>query len=208
MTVNAYDDVKICSIALNLVGENPINSITDPETDIEATCARLYPPLVASLLSRHEWNFANPVRQLAINADETPQLSYTYAHKLPSDLLAGPFAVYGNGDFRRPVTDYENADDHIHSNYQRIDVRYRRKTPVETWPEYFVDLVTTALGARLAKPVADNTSLATELRITAFGPAELDGEGGLFKAAKGIDAKSQPIRSFFRNGDPLTATRY
>lgn len=207
MTANAYDDIKICSAALNLIGEKPINSIDDPKTDNEATCARIYPLVVSELLSSHEWNFANPVRQLAINADQTPQFGYEYAHRLPSDLIAGPFAVYGDGNFRYTISDYENADDHIHSNYERIDVRYRKKTAVSTWPEYFVSLVVLALASRLAKPVADNTSLTQELRIQAFGPAEANGQGGFLKVAKGIDAKSQPIRSFFRNGDPLTATR-
>lgn len=205
MTVNGYDDLAINNMALNLLGQSPINSIEEPTSDNEATCARIYPITVLSLLSRHPWNFANPVRQLAVNGDITPVGNYLYAYKLPSDMLSGPEAVFADGNLKRPVHDYEVADDHVHCNYTRIDVRYAKKTSPATWPAYFVELVVMALASRLAKPIADNTALTTEYRIAAFGPAEMDGEGGLFKTAKGLDAKSQPMKSLFRNGDPLTA---
>jgi hypothetical protein len=208
MSVNDYDEVKICTAALTLIGEDPIDTITDPETDVEATCATLLPLVIATLLSKHEWNFANPIRELAVNADEPGKFGYTYAHRLPSDLIAGPFAVYGNNNTRRPTQNYENANDHIYSDFEIIHARYRIKPAITIMPIYFIDLIVTVLGMRLAKPVADNTDLATELRILAFGPAELDGKGGMFADAKNIDAKSQPIRSMFANGDPLSATRY
>lgn len=209
MTINAYSQPEdICTAAMDRIGGGTINSISNPVTDAEATCARLYPLTVGMLLSRHDWNFANPVVQLAVNGDETPVGGYDYAFQLPSDLVAGPFAVYAHGDKSRPVLDYENANDHIHASFNICHIKYRRFAPPAVWPLYFTDLVVAALAGRLAKPVADDSGLQQELRIEAFGTANEDGTGGLFGAAKRTDAASQPIQSIFANGDPLTSTRY
>lgn len=204
MTVNSYDELGICNNALILIGQNLINSIADPTTDTEAICARLYKMTVATILSRHDWNFCNPVAQLAHNADVTPVNGYIYAFKLPSDLIAGPFAVYTAADINSPVQQYVHANDHIHTNEPTCYVRYRKLVPVETWPEYIIDLVATALASRLAKPVADDSEMATELRIQAYGNATENMDGGLMKIAKTIDAMSQPNKTLFHAGNPLT----
>lgn len=210
MTVNAYDDVKICTAALAQIGEGGINSISEPKTDIEAICAILYPLAISTLLARHGWNFATTIRQLAANLDATEELKagYAYAYKIPSDLIAGPFAIYAERNFRRPVQDYLPAQNHIMSNAAVLHVKYRLRPDVSAMPHYFVDLLITDLSSRLAKPVADNSSLATEMRIRAYGPAEMDGAGGLFGVAKALDSCGSPMRSMFDNGDPLTATRF
>lgn len=210
MTVSGYTDISICNAALDELGVNQINSIVNPETDVEASCARLYPLTIGGLLSRHPWNFAQPLRQLAVDADATPaqKSGYEYAYRLPSDLIAGPFAVYADGNVKHPIHDYMNVNGYILASYNRIDVRYRHVPPVERWPIYFIDLAVMALAARLAKPVTGDNELATEKRIIAFGHANSDMNGGLFAEAKRIDAISRPIPSLFQNGDPITATRY
>ena len=207
MSLNNYDDLDICQMGLDEIAGPTINSIDDPTTDVEATCARLYPLVVGDLLASHDWNFASPVRQLAVNADETPVGGYDHAYRLPSDLIAGPFAVYGDGDQSRPISSYENANDHIHTNFDIVHVKYRNVPAVSTWPIYFVNLVVMALAARLAKPVADNTALGAEKNEVAFGPPNLDGNGGLFAKAKRIDAISEPTKTIFKNGNPLSRTR-
>lgn len=207
MSLNQYSDLDICQMALDEIAGPTINDIDNPTNDVEATCARLYPLVRGTLLSRHDWNFANPVRQLAVNADETPLGGYTRAFKLPSDLIAGPFAVYADGNLSRPVSDYMNANDHIHADHDIVHVKYRAVPPVTSWPVYFVDLVVMALAARLAKPVADNTALGAEKTQIAFGPPSLDGNGGMFADAKRIDGISEPTKSIFRNGNPLSRTR-
>lgn len=204
MTLNAYDDLAICNLACDVLGLDPINSIEVPTTDAEAKLARLYPITMSGLLSRHDWNFADGYVQLAVNADMAPVSGYLRAFKLPSAMIAGPFAIYDGQDLARPVHDYLNHADHIHTDRTDVWARYRKKVPVNLWPEYFVELAYVALAYVAAKPLTDNTSMTTELRIRTYGPAELDGEGGLWKSAKGIDAKSQPVRSIFQNGDPLT----
>jgi hypothetical protein len=206
MTLNIHDDLSLCNAALNIIGVKPIDSISDPVTDKEATCARLYPIVIGGLLSRFGWNHVNKVVQLAQSPDEPKIGNYTYAHKLPSAMIAGPFAVYADGNLAQPFQEYEISNDHVHSDYARVDVLHRRGGIVSTWPLYFVELAVYALAAAFAKPVADSSSMSTEMRIRAFGDAGENMEGGLFKAAKSIEAQSRPTKTFFRNGDPLTVT--
>ena len=208
MTLTANTEVDICNNGLDLIGARPINSIVNPTTDKEATCARLYKMTVSGLLSRHDWKFTNQMKQLAHNADQDPFGGKAYAYKLPSLLLAGPFSVYEASNLGRPVHNYIHARDHIHTDNNTCYVRYHEKTLVETWPEYFVHLASVACASVFAKPIAESGEMATEYRIQAFGSANENGEGGLFGAYKGIDSKSAPLKSLFRNGDPLTGLVY
>ena len=207
MTVNNYTDEGLCSAALRSIGAGGINSITDPTTDIEATCADLFPLSRDTLLSAHEWNFNLVERELAANAEMTPALGYTNAFRLPPSMIAGPYAVYGDGS-KRPVSDYLNAENHIHCDYSVVKILCRIVPPIASWPPYFYDLVMHDCGMRFAKPVMGDREIEAEMRIKTYGPAQLNGEGGLYAKAKLIDAKSQPIQSLFKNGDPLTSTRY
>lgn len=207
MTVNTLQDIDICNRSQIILGAPPINSIETPTTDPEAIYATLYPMSLDSVLARYDWKCANPERQLAVNADKTPVVGMARAHKLPSDLIAGPHAVYGDNSVH-PVHDWVNAEDHIHSNYEIVRITYRARPAVSIMPAYLLDVIVHDLAMRAAKPITDNTALGEEMRIRAYGPADMNGNGGLFAVARSIEAKSRPIQSLFRNGDPLSSTRW
>ncbi|PZQ48892.1 MAG: hypothetical protein DI551_00750 [Micavibrio aeruginosavorus] len=210
MTITTYDDLGICIAALAALGEGGIHSIEDPQTDVEAVCAVLFPLVLGTLLSMHEWNFANPVRQLAADPDvmEDDRAGYAYAHRLPANLLAGPFGVYSSPRRTDRIADYLVSGNYILSNSAVVFARYCARTDIANMPLYFIDLAVTACSARFAKPITDNTALAEEKRIEAFGPADMNGRGGMFANAVVLDARSRPMKSIFANGDPLTAARY
>lgn len=206
MTLNQQTDIGLCNVALSYISAGEISSLNPVESEQAAACALHYPMVRRSLLSRHNWNFASPRRVLNVN-EEAPKIKgFLYAHKLPSDLISGPDAVYGGGS-SNPSHGFENANDHIYSNQPEIEVKYRADVAIALWPAYFIDLVGFALASRLAKPLTDSSDLADLMRREAFGDARLGGNGGLFQAAKMQDAKSQKQRSFFDNGDPLTSLR-
>lgn len=208
MTLNTIDEDQICNIASTLISGKKINSISDPKNDQEATFAALYPMSRDTLLAKHPWAFANPDRTLAIDADAPVIAPWKNAFKLPSDLIAGPFAVYGDGStYQADAFSFENRNDYIYSNFSTLRVSYRARPDVSIWPPYFVYLVATDLASLAAKPIKSDTALAEEMRIRAYGAAQLDGNGGLFQAAKNIDAQSKPMSSLFKNGDPLTGAR-
>lgn len=207
MTSTAFSPLDVCNDALVMVFSTPVNDVTNPKTPKEVTCSRMYDLVISGLLARHDWTFTNVQRQLQNDPDRTPDANYTYAYRLPSDLIAGPFAVFADGELQFPVADFLVQGDYVHADYARVDVVYRAGKSPDIWPEYFRTLATVALAARLAKPIADNTDLQTELRIEAFGDQNGEGTGGLFRDAKRLDSQTKPIKSIFQNGDPLTTAR-
>lgn len=206
MTATTYDEVKICNIALAGIGGGSIESISSPSTDLEADCANAFALVVESLLS-HEWNWAQAEVALARDLDVTPIKDYDYAFRLPSAMLAGPSGVWGNGS---PLNDGQWCvkGAHLYCSYTTVKIDFSKKPPVSIWPPYFVNLVVAALRAQLAIPVRESVSMSEKFEVQAFGTPEEGGRGGLFRMARNLDAKSKPVKSLFRNGDPFSATRY
>jgi hypothetical protein len=206
MTVNSFDETEICQTALSLIGGGEIDSILDPQTDLEATCARIYKPRIETLLS-HEWNWAEKELELALDLDVVPLKDFTKAFRLPSNLLAGPGDVYGDGS-QLNDGDWRVMGAHLYCNYTTVIVDYRGKPPVVIWPSYFVNLAAHDLATAFCVPVMDDRALRDDFQLTTYGPAEMEGRGGLFQTAKRMDAKSKPTKSMFANGDPFTRARF
>lgn len=207
MTSTENGILDICNDALIGIGSTPVNDVTNPTTPKEVTCSRMYSLVIGNLFTRHPWSFVNVQRQLQVDPDRPPDGNYAFAYRLPSNLLAGPFAVYADGELQQTVACFLVQGDYVHADYARVDIDYRAAPDPSIWPEYFRTLATVALMARLAKPIADNSDLQTELRIEAFGDENGEGVGGLFRDAKRLDAQTKPTKTIFQNGDPLTTAR-
>lgn len=206
MTVTTYDNVSNCNASMIRIGGEQIDSIVEPTTDLEAQCAVLYPLLVDALLGEHDWNWARQEMQLAADLDVTPLKKWDKAFRLPADMIAGPFAVFGDG--REIGTHaYEIFGDHLYCDFSVVIVNYRRRKPEANWPPYFTRLVVTAFASQMAIPVRENLVLSEKLDIEAFGLPQEGRRGGLMGRAMTLDAQSKPIKSIFANGDPLTSTR-
>lgn len=206
MSITIYDENKICSIALTRLGGGTIESVLDPVTDLEVTCANVYSIVAESLLS-HEWSWVNTEFELNRLPDVTPLKDFKYAFQLPSNMLCGPRAVYGNGS---QLNDGQWAvkGQQLYCDYTTVVVDYAGKPPVSMWPAYFVNLVAKAVEADLAVPIRENATLKATLLEEAYGPPMMEGRGGLFGIAKRLDAKNKPTKSLFRNGDPFTSARF
>jgi hypothetical protein len=207
MTVTTYDDKEVCNTSLNMIGVEPIVSISNPTTDNEATCAKQFKLLSTSLLSRKTWNWVKSEAELAADADRVPIKKFIRAFRLPPDLSAGPFAVYADNS-RTPASDYEIFGDHIHCDFGKVVIDYRGGADSRRWPGYFLDLYITALASRLAIALREDQDMADRFHRIAFGAPEEKGLGGMMATAMTIDAQSKPIQSLYRNGDFLTGTRY
>lgn len=206
MPVIVYDENKICNIALTRLGGLPIESVLDPTTDMEETCANIYHIRAEELLA-HEWNWTNAELELARLPDVTPVKTFRYAFQLPSNMLSGPRAVYGDGS-ELNSGQWKVVGDKLYCDFQTVAVDYGNKPPPSIWPAYFVNLVTKAVEADLAIPVREDRQLKADLLEEAFGPPIMEGRGGLFKIAKNLDAKNKPTQTLFSNGDPFTAARF
>ncbi|MDI1227358.1 MAG: hypothetical protein PSY14_06725 [bacterium] len=206
--MNSETDITIINQALVSLGSAPINSITNIKNDRERICATLYPPLKDQLLTIHPWSFSQDGwRQLAVDAGQPAKFGYTKAFKLPTDMLAGAHAVFDNSSGKVANLNYEHADNFIYCDFAECWVKYCKRPAVTILPAYFIGFLRTAAAALFAKPIADNTELGQEKHIEAYGQPAEQGRGGLFKLAREADARTKPIATLFRNGDPLSQTR-
>lgn len=80
-------DVDICNLALDLLNQEPIESIDTPSDEPSEACARWYHLVRASLLRQHPWKFACKRTTIAAAADYTIPFGYDNAYLLPSDFI-------------------------------------------------------------------------------------------------------------------------
>lgn len=78
-------DVLICSSALMLLGNEPIDNLTD-DTKAVDLCVQFYQQTVNAVLRAYTWNCAI-AQSAALVASTTPSFGYGYAYTLPADCL-------------------------------------------------------------------------------------------------------------------------
>lgn len=199
-------DVTAINNALSRFAGGKIESLGD-DSDLAVICAGVYPTLRDHLLCIHPWRFAVRKRQLARSAEVVPLNEWQNAFSLPENMLSGPWAVFGDGR-QLPSHVYEVYGGHVYCDYDTVIVDYTVRVDESEWPTWFFNLVVTAAAADLCTPVADQVTKSRELREIAFGPPADRGRGGLFSQCRRLDGQTQPARSLFMNGDPLTAARF
>ena len=77
----------ICNLSLDLLKQNPINSITTPITNSEYIMGRWYDIERQSALRAHPWKFATKRIILTPNLSTTPPFGFAYAYDLPNDYI-------------------------------------------------------------------------------------------------------------------------
>ncbi len=199
-------DVTMINKALARFAGGEIGAL-DEASPLAATCSDIYSPLRDYLLCIHPWRFAMKKRQLALSASETPINEWTKAFPLPADILSGPWAVFGDGR-ELPSHMYEIYNGFVYCDYDTVIMDYTARIDESAMPPWFKGFLITATAADLCVPIADQVSKSEALRAIAFGPPADRGRGGLFAQCRRLDGQTQPTRSLFMNGDPLTAARF
>lgn len=78
--------VDICSLALDILKQGAIQSITPPTTTSEKIAARWYDMSRQEALAEHPWKFA--IKRAIWTPDATaPVFGYTYAYNVPADYI-------------------------------------------------------------------------------------------------------------------------
>ncbi|WP_223621177.1 hypothetical protein [Lysobacter sp. ESA13C] len=178
--------VQICSNALLMLGDKPINSLSeDPNqatSDRELAAANLYPQVRNATLRAHPWNCAT--KRVVLSPDsQTPAFDWAYQFLLPGDWLR-TLGVSEGGcriDFRA-----ESGRILADSSSLELLYIYRNENPA-TWDSLLVDAVTTAMAARLAIPVTNDRAKKVEM------------EGALLRLlqqARGVDGQDSPPEEF------------
>src|SRR5688500_20015958 len=105
-------EVSIANRALQILGEEPLNSLSD-NTVAGRTMNLAYQPVRNAEIERHRWRFAIKRASLAALSSE-PAHGFDYQYQPPTDFLA----LIPGGDLRPPVdmSDYRSSDGQLFSD--------------------------------------------------------------------------------------------
>lgn len=143
----AQDPVDICNLALDRIGELPINSIEAPTEPREEIMQRWYDTTRLQLLREYPWNFAQSYRTLSRAGAGTG--TYADAYDFPNDFIrlnsVGQYL-----DF--PEKDYAIRDGRLMASLgTTAPIWYNRNiTDVSKMDKSFVNLLSIALALNVA----------------------------------------------------------
>ena len=192
-------DAKLCSAALVLLGAKPITALSD-ESDRARSCATIYPTIRARLITIYGWKFTKAKIQL--NRDTTAPISeWTYAYGLPVDRMGeAKLELFPtNGIDEAPISRYEIHGNRVLTEATEVWADYQHDVAESEFPPHFQSLLTYALAADLAQPIADSQTKANYWRGVAFGGLREEGMGGFYRQARRADSTGQPgqpLRNF------------
>lgn len=196
--------IDLCNQAIGLVGAEPISSFDDG-TSVAATCASLYQPLRAQMLVTYPWRFANTKAQLA-PLTEAPLFGWRQAFALPAGALRLNALFTSTAPGARPTTDWQLFDGRVMANAAALWLDFGYDAAEEAWPVHFRTLMRYALAAEFALPFTENASAADLWQRKAFGAPGENGQGGMVRWARQIDALQNPARGLLQY--PLLDARF
>lgn len=172
-------DVSICSNALLLLGDNPINAL-DPPDDSAAglLAANLYPQVRQWMLRAHPWNCA--IKRVILAPDTAPPpFDYAFQFSLPDDWLRT--LQVGQKDI--PV-DFQIEGRKILCDESVFYLVYVFNNTVEaTYDSMLAYMLTLAMKAAMAYPITKSSALAQLCQ------QELQAE---LKKARSVDGMENP----------------
>lgn len=176
--------VQICSNALLMLGDKPINSF-DESTDRSRLAKNVYPSVRDYLLRSHPWNCA--IKREILAPDSTaPAFDYQNRFLKPGDWLR-TLSVGKEGC--RP--DYLMEGDYILANTNVLYLRYIFRQDEAKWDAMLVHAVQTVMQGIFAYPVTGSSS-QQQLIATLAEP--------LLKKARAVDGQEDPPQEFGNEG--------
>ena len=183
--------VSICSNALLMLGDNPINSFTE-SSDRAKLAANLWPDLRDYVLRSHPWNCA--VKRVVLSPQtDGPAFGFNYQFLLPSDWLR-TLQVGEDGE----MPGYRIESRALLMDEQTCKLRYiwRNDNPA-TWDSLLVHAMTMVMKAAFAYP------------ITQAGSIEQLAQGILqpiLKQARAVDGQEDDVE--YLDDSPLYAAGF
>lgn len=199
------DRITLINRALARIGCRQIQSDLEPgPAGIEVVTTA--DGVIADLLSKHPWHFTKNFTALTRLAEEPP-LGWRSAFLLPPDRLALPRAYYDNPYSDRPLLRFQIAATKVYTGSETLFAEYQYLPPPAHWPAHVQELAVLVLAAEYALEVREDTTLRDRLRRDAYGPPEMQGEGGQFKVCADLDAQAAPSQQPASGRNPLTDIR-
>jgi hypothetical protein len=183
--------VSICSNALLMLGDKPINSL-DEGTDRARLAANLWPDMRDFVLRRHPWNCA--VKRVLLSPQVTaPAFDFEYAFLLPSDWLR-TLQVGKSGE--RPEYRIESRTILMHESTCRLRYVFRNDNPA-TWDALLVHAMTLCMKAAFAYPITQAGSIE-QLSEQILAP--------ILKEARAVDGQEDDVD--YLDDSPLYAAGF
>lgn len=143
-------DVSICSNALLLLGQKPINTLAE-----SSLAENLWPSVRETVQRSHPWNCCIRRRVLAPDV-VAPEFDWSYRFLLPEDWLR----TLQVGESGREM-DYQSEGRYLLANETALRLRYvAANEDVASWDTLLVNAATYGMAAALAYPVTSSASLA------------------------------------------------
>ncbi|MBU0537472.1 MAG: hypothetical protein KKF24_01200 [Gammaproteobacteria bacterium] len=145
--------VSICSNALVMLGDKPINDFSESQgaggLDRARIASNLWPTVRDSVLRSHPWNCAMK-RTILSPLVDAPAFEWSHQFLLPSDWLRN----HQINGLHVDEVDYVTEGGRLLMNQSSCYLRYVfRNTNIETWDPILVDACELYMAARMAKPV-------------------------------------------------------
>jgi hypothetical protein len=151
-SIETQTKIGLISKALILIGETPLNSLSDNRYGATVG-ANLFELLYENELQSNRWRFACAKKSLS-RLVATPLNEWTYAYQLPSDMLL-PIGVF-------PPAPYEIYADRVYTDETSIDLEYMFKPDITSVPAYFSAMMVYALARDMVKPITESeTAVST-----------------------------------------------
>jgi|9_EtaG_2_1085328.scaffolds.fasta_scaffold19814_3 hypothetical protein len=140
--------IKLINNALLLLGDNAIQSLSDP--GFSTTVAdSLYLDTYKEVLSSHPWSFAFKEQELSQFSEPPPrETGYNYAYRMPVDAIR-IWQLYCHQN-------YTIVGDKIYTNANKVLCRYIFKVAESQLPPHVAKTIEYKLAAEFAIPITDN----------------------------------------------------
>jgi hypothetical protein len=170
--------VSICSNALLMLGDKPINSLEEG-SDRARLAANLWPDLRDFVLRSHPWNCA--VKRVTLNPQSTPpDFDFEYSFLMPGDWLR-TLQVGQRGE--RPEYQIEGKTILMHESVCRLRYIWRNDNPA-TWDSMLVHAMTMVMKAVFAYPITQAGSIE-QLAVSVLAP--------ILKQARAVDGQEDDV---------------
>lgn len=183
----ATSEVDICNMALSLLRQQGISSISSPSSDTEILCALFYDNVRRYVLRSQTWNCALKRRVLAAST-EAPAFGYSKKFLLPNDFLR--LASINESE---EGLDYEIEDGYLLLNTSETSLNLKyvyNKEAVSGFDAGLVMLLAYELALHLAPQITDsNTYIGRVQEIKSFIENE----------ARGVDGQERPPRKILHS---------
>jgi len=144
--IETQTKIGLLSKALILIGEKPLNSLSD-ERYGATVGSNLFELIYENELQSNRWRFACAKVALSRLVD-VPLNEWQYAFQLPPTMLL-PIGIF-------PAAPYEIYADRLYTEQSTIELDYMFKPDVTAVPAYFSTLMVYALARDMVKPITES----------------------------------------------------